>query len=203
MRIKICGITNIEDALFCEKMGANALGFIFYKKSKRFIEPVKAEKIIAGLSPFTMKVGVFVNASSEEINKTAARLKLNTVQLHGDEIPEIIGKIDSHVIKSFRISGQFDFEILSEYKNVSYLFDSYSKEEYGGTGKNFNWHFIPKELDRNFILAGGISCENIEEILDNVNPKAIDVSSSLEKSPGIKDHNKVKDFFKKINSLRS
>jgi len=203
LKVKICGITNIEDALFCEKMEANALGFIFYKKSKRFIEPVKAEKIIAGLSPFTMKVGVFVNASSEEINKTAARLKLNTVQLHGDEMPEIIGKIDSHVIKSFRINGQFDFEILSEYKNVSYLFDSYSKEEYGGTGKNFNWDLIPKELDGNFILAGGISIENIEEILDKVNPKAIDVSSSLEKSPGIKDHNKVKDFFKKINSLRS
>jgi len=203
LKVKICGITNIEDALFCEKMEANALGFIFYKKSKRFIEPVKAEKIIAGLSPFTMKVGVFVNAYSEEINKTAARLKLNTVQLHGDEMPEIIGKIDSHVIKSFRINGQFDFEILSEYKNVSYLFDSYSKEEYGGTGKNFNWDLIPKELDGNFILAGGISIENIEEILDKVNPKAIDVSSSLEKSPGIKDHNKVKDFFKKINSLRS
>ncbi len=184
-------------------MGANALGFIFYKESKRFIEPENAKKIISKLSPFTLKVGVFVNSSSEEINKTTSKLKLNAVQLHGDEKPEIIEGIDFPVIKSFGINGEFDFTILNEYKNVSFLFDSYSKEEFGGTGKNFNWDLIPKELDGNFILAGGISSENIEEIFNKVKPNAIDISSSVEKSPGIKDHKKVEEFFQKINLLRS
>jgi len=203
LKVKICGITNIEDAIFCERMGADALGFIFYKKSKRFIEPGDAKKIISRLSAFTVKVGVFVNIFPEEINKTATKLKLNVVQLHGDETHDVIEEIDFPVIKSFRINGEFDFEILKEYKNVSFLFDSYSNDEYGGTGKNFNWNLIPKELDGNFILAGGISNENIEEIFNKVKPKAIDVSSSLEKSPGRKDHKKLEEFFLKIKSLRS
>ncbi|OGU77107.1 MAG: hypothetical protein A2V93_05125 [Ignavibacteria bacterium RBG_16_34_14] len=203
MKVKICGITNIKDALFCEKIGANALGFIFYKDSKRYIEPENVKKIISELSALTVKVGVFVNSSPEEINKTASILKLNAVQLHGEETLELIEEIDFPVIKSFRINGEFDFTILNKYKNVSFLFDSYSKEEHGGTGKTFNWNLMPKELEGNFILAGGISIENIEEIFNKVKPKAIDVSSSLEKSPRIKDHKKVKGFFQKINSLRS
>lgn len=203
LKVKICGITNVKDAIFCEKMGANALGFIFYKNSKRFIMPEDAKKIISILSPFTVKVGVFVSNSPFEINEIANKLKLNLVQLHGDETPEFIDKIDFPVIKSFRINGEFDFGTLDEYKNVSFLFDSYSKEEFGGTGKNFNWQLIPKTLNGNFILAGGISTESIEDIFYKINPNAIDVSSSLEKSPGIKDHKKVEIFFQKINSLRS
>lgn len=203
MRVKICGITNKEDALLAEKLGANAIGFIFHKKSKRYVLPEIASEIIKILSPFTIKTGVFVNEEAAEINTISSQIKLNAVQLHGDEAPDIIEKIDFPVIKSFRIKGDFDFAVLNKYINVSFLFDSYSIEEYGGTGKNFNWHLIPKELDGNFILAGGISGDNIEEIINKINPKAIDVSSSLEKSPGIKDHKKVEVFFNKINSLRS
>jgi len=203
LKIKICGITNIKDAIFCEKTGATALGFIFYKESKRFIEPEDAKKIISILSSFTIKVGVFVNNSPEEINKTADRLKLNAVQLHGDEAPDIIEEIDFPIIKSFRVNGEFDFKILNKYKNVSFLFDSYSKEDFGGTGKKFNWDLIPKDLGGNFILAGGISTENIEEIFNIVKPIAIDVSSSLENSSGMKNHKKVEKFFQKINSLRT
>jgi len=203
LKVKICGITNTDDALFCEKIGANALGFIFYEKSKRFINPDEAAKIISKLSPFTAKVGVFVNSSTQEVNKIAGKIKLNAVQLHGDETIDNVSEIDFPVIKSFRINEQFDFNILKDFKNISYLFDSYSKDEFGGTGKKFNWHLIPEELEGNFILAGGISIENIEKIFSEIKPKAIDVSSSLEISPGIKDHKKVKDFFNKINSLRS
>jgi len=203
LKVKICGITNADDASFCEEAGANALGFIFYEKSKRFINPDEAAKIISKLSPFTAKVGVFVNSSTQEVNKIAGKIKLNAVQLHGDETIDNVSEIDFPVIKSFRINEQFDFNILKDFKNISYLFDSYSKDEFGGTGKKFNWHLIPKELEGNFILAGGISIENIEKIFSEIKPKAIDVSSSLEISPGIKDHKKVKDFFNKINSLRS
>ena len=203
LKVKICGITNSDDALAAEKLKADAIGFIFYKKSKRYISPETAQKILIKLSTFTLKVGVFVNEDPEEINKIASQVKLNVVQLHGDENPDIIDKIDCPVIKTFRINGILDPQIINGYTNVSYLFDSYSKENFGGSGKKFNWDLIPKELNGNFILAGGISIDDLEEIFQNIKPEAIDVTSSLEKSPGIKDHKKLKEFFQKFNSLRS
>lgn len=202
MKVKTCGITNIEDALLCESLGTDALGFIFYKGSKRFVEPEEAEKIISKLSPFTVKVGVFVNSSSEEINKTATEVKLNVVQLHGDESPDIISKIKFPVIKSFRINNGFDFSILKKFEKTSYLFDTYTEKEYGGTGKSFNWKIIPGELKSKIILSGGISINNIEDIYKNIKPAAVDLSSSLEVEPGKKDSKKVEEFFKKVNHLR-
>lgn len=203
LKVKICGITNKMDALAAEKFGADALGFIFYRESKRYISPYAASEVIKALSPFTVKTGVFVNEEPDEINKIAAEIKLNIVQLHGNETPDFIYKIEHPVIKSFRINDEFDFNILNLYANVTYLFDSYVNGEYGGTGKKFNWNLIPKSLNGNFILSGGISLDNVEKIIKEINPTAIDVSSSLEKSPGIKDHKKTEEFFLKINSLRS
>ena len=202
LKIKICGITNLDDALLCESEGADALGFIFYKKSKRYIEPELVKNIVKHLSPFTMKVGVFVNDSVDFINKTASELNLNAVQLHGEESPDIIEKINLPVIKSFRINNEFDFSILEKYSNNSFLFDTYSDSVYGGTGKIFNWELIPKEIKNKIILAGGISIDNIEDIFTNVKPDAVDISSSLESEPGRKDKDKVKEFFKKINYLK-
>ncbi len=203
LKVKICGITNIEDALLAQQLGADAIGFIFYNKSKRYISPDIAESISKYLSPFTMKIGVFVNESTEEINKISAKVKLNAVQLHGEESPELIEKINLPVIKSFRINDEFNFSILNDYKNVSFLFDAFSKDEYGGTGKTFNWNLIPPELKNKIILSGGISIENVEEVIKKINPAAIDVSSSLEEYPGKKDHQKLKQFFEKVNSLRN
>jgi len=202
LKIKICGITNLEDALLCEESGADALGFIFYRESKRFISPKNAAEIIKKLSPFTMKVGVFVNEYPEIVNEIAVNLKLNSVQLHGDELPEAASQINIPVIKSFRINNDFDFSMLDRFKNVSYLLDSFSKGNYGGTGKNFNWEIIPKEILSSVILAGGISSENIEYIHKNIKPAAVDISSSVEKKPGRKDREKVKELFYKINYLR-
>jgi phosphoribosylanthranilate isomerase len=203
LKIKICGITNIGDALLSESLGADALGFIFYKGSKRFIEPEAAGEIISELSPFTLKIGVFVNSSSEEINKTAKEIKLNAVQLHGDETPGMVSEVNFPVIKSFRINNGFDFLILKDFHNVSYLFDTYSENEYGGTGRTFNWELIPVELRSKIVLSGGISVNNIEEIYKKIKPAGVDLSSSLESEPGRKDNEKVKEFFKKINYLRS
>jgi phosphoribosylanthranilate isomerase len=194
VRVKICGITNLEDALLCESEGSDALGFIFYKKSKRYIEPVSAKEIIGHLSPFTMKVGVFVNESSDFINETARILHLNAVQLHGEENPELVKKIDYPAIKSFRINGSFDFSIFKHYPGSYFLLDTYSELEYGGTGKTFNWKLIPYELKSKIILAGGI--------IKSVKPAAVDLSSSLEDKPGKKDKEKVKEFFNKIKNLK-
>ncbi len=202
MKVKVCGITNLNDALLCQSLGADALGFIFYPKSKRFISPEDALKIINNLSPFVMKVGVFVNELPEIINGIAAKLKLNAVQLHGDETPETASKINYSVIKSFRITEEFDFGMLNEYKNVYPLLDAYSGKQYGGTGNQFNWDIIPESLKNKIILAGGVSFDNIEEIVKDIKPAAVDLSSSLENEPGKKDKEKVTEFFKKFNKLR-
>jgi phosphoribosylanthranilate isomerase len=202
MNVKICGITNVEDALLCESLGANALGFIFYSKSKRYIPPDKAAEIIEKLSPFTVKIGVFVNENITVINEVSKETKINIVQLHGDEDESICGKIYQPVIKSFRIREDFNFDQVYNYKNVSYLFDAYTENSFGGTGKNFNWDLIPHKLKNRIILSGGISEENIETIYKNISPAAVDLSSSLEGAPGKKDERKVRSFFKKFNSLR-
>jgi phosphoribosylanthranilate isomerase len=125
------------------------------------------------------------------------------VQLHGGETPEDISLINAPVIKAFRISDDFDFNVLQYYSDCYLLLDSYDKEEIGGTGKSFNWQLIPEHLRSKIILAGGINSDNIESLFNNYKPAAIDVSSSLEEFPGKKDKQKVIQFFKKINSLRS
>lgn len=201
MRVKICGITNLEDALCCAENGADALGFIFYKGSKRFIEYEKAHAIIKQLPAFIMKVGVFVNEEICKVNEIAENTGLNVVQLHGEESPDYISKIKYPVIKSFRINKEFDFSILQNYPGCSFLLDAFSDKEYGGTGESFNWDLIPDSIRDKIILAGGISEKNIEEINQTIKPQAVDVSSSLEDYPGKKNHSKVKNFFKTLKRL--
>jgi phosphoribosylanthranilate isomerase len=201
VKVKICGITNLEDALLCEKLGADALGFIFYDKSKRYLEPKTADDIIKKLSPFTLKVGVFVNETPENINVISNLAGLNLVQLHGDETPKQMAEINLPTIKSFRVSDDFDFNILNDYKNCYFLFDSYSISEYGGTGKTFNWNIIPENLKCKIILSGGISSTNIKRIINEVNPYAVDVSSSVEEYSGKKNEIKLKEFFNILKGI--
>ena len=202
MKIKICGITNIEDALAAESFGAHAVGFIFYEKSTRYVAPVKAEHIIKTLSPFTTKVGVFVNEVYENINKISKLTGINIVQLHGNENPDVMKSISLPVIKAFRVDDNFDYSKLSQYQKCSILLDAYSENDYGGTGNKFNWEKIPFEIKNKIILAGGISSDNIEFIYKNINPAAVDLSSSLELTPGKKDQKKMGKFFKNVNLIR-
>ena len=202
MRVKICGITNLDDANLCCELGADAVGFIFYEKSKRFINYESAGRIINSLPAFITKVGVFVNENIDTINASAQKIGLNAVQLHGDEKPSDIDKINLPVIKSFNISEQFDFTRLKYYGNASLLLDTYSKDQLGGTGISFDWSLIPEDLQKKTILAGGVSAANIEYIFNNIKPQAVDLSSSVESFPGKKDHTKLKEFFKIFNQLR-
>lgn len=203
MKVKICGITNLEDALLCESLGADALGFIFYNESKRYINTSSAKEIIPLLSPFTMKVGVFVNENPVAVNRIIHNIGLNAVQLHGDEEPEYLKNIHADRIKSFRIKNNFNFDFVKRYEDCYYLFDAYSQNNYGGTGEIFDWKIIPKSLSRKIILAGGISVDNVETIFNEIKPAAIDVSSSLEIEPGKKDRKKVEEFFNKLKKIRS
>jgi phosphoribosylanthranilate isomerase len=202
MKIKVCGITNIEDALRAEMLGADALGFIFYNKSKRYIEPEKTKNITKELSPFTTKVGVFVNETPELINKFSEESGINVVQLHGDEELNITSKILFPVLKAFRVDDYFDFKQLENYSDYPILLDAHSNSEYGGTGQKFNWELIPNDIRSKIILAGGVSTENLEFIFNEIKPTGIDISSSLESEPGKKDKQKMEEFFKKVNQLR-
>jgi phosphoribosylanthranilate isomerase len=203
MQVKICGITNLEDALLSQDLGAHALGFIFYPRSQRFIPPEQAANIIKQLSIFTHKVGVFVNEIPEYINDMAGAIGLSAVQVHGEETPQLLEKINYPIIKSFRVNPEFDFSELLPYNKYTILLDTYSEKEIGGTGTVFNWQIIPKEIRSEIILAGGVSSENIEQIYQEINPLAVDLSSSVESSPGIKDPKKLLHFFKKITQRRN
>ena len=153
MKIKICGITNIEDAKLCVDLGANAIGFIFYKKSKRYVSPDIVRNIVQKLPPFILKIGVFVNEEIKRVNEITGETKLNIVQLHVDESPEYLKEIDYSVIKAFRVDDDFEFENLRKYQSCSFLFDSYNQKEYGGTGVQFDWGKIPDNLNRKIILT--------------------------------------------------
>lgn len=202
MKIKICGITNFEDAELACDLGADAIGFIFYNKSKRIVNTEIVKNIISNLPPFILKVGVFVNGEISMVNQIMRECKLNIAQLHGDENFEYIQKIHYPIIKAIGVSQNFEYNILKEFSNYNILLDTYNEKGFGGTGEKFNWSFIPSEIKSKIILAGGIKEENLEEIFTTVSPYAIDVSSYLEKYPGKKDKIKMISFFEKYNKLK-
>ena len=203
MRIKICGITNPEDAQLAVAKGSDAIGFIFYPKSKRYIEPEAALAIAKQLPAFVVKVGVFVDEKLENVNNIAKQVGLNSVQLHGNETLEYAKQVNVPVIKAFRIDDNFNFSKLDEFSDFPILLDAFSGNEFGGTGLKFDWNKIPDAYKQRIILAGGISADNVEHISKTINPQAIDVSSSVELSPGIKDHEKLRKLLRQVNRLRS
>jgi len=202
MKIKICGITRKEDAQLCYNYGADAIGFIFYPKSERYITPEAAKDIVHSLPPLLMKIGVFVNEEIEEVNHIAQFVGLNSVQLHGDESPEYVMKMTHPVIKSFGIDASFDFSKINEYKNCDLLFDVKDDKEFGGTGRSFDWNLIPAELRNKSIIAGGVSSNNIKDIYSTIHPSTVDLSSSVESSPGIKDKNKIIEVLNIIRQIK-
>lgn len=202
MKVKVCGLTNIEDALLCESLGADAIGYIFYDKSKRYVLPKTARQISESLSPFTLKAGVFVDEEIETVREIFVMAKLNFVQLHGSENFEYIKKLNLPFIKTIKIKTESDFEKLELYNGATFLLDTFSDKAPGGTGESFNWNLIPYELRNKIILAGGVSAENIEEIVNTIKPFAIDLSSSIESAPGKKDKIKTELFFNKLNNIR-
>ncbi|MDD3014218.1 MAG: phosphoribosylanthranilate isomerase [Candidatus Gastranaerophilales bacterium] len=204
MKIKICGITLLEDALLASKLGAWTVGFIFFKNSPRYIEPEKAAEIINNLPENLEKAGVFVNSSIEEIKSIHSKTGITIIQLHGDESAEFcseLSKLNIPIIKALRINNESDLSIIPRYKDKVFaiLLDKYSDKEYGGTGKSFNWDIVLKAKTYNIplILAGGLNSSNIEEAV-KLEPYAMDISSGVEKSKGIKDHQKMTELFQLI-----
>jgi phosphoribosylanthranilate isomerase len=206
-RVKICGITNSEDALLSAKFGADALGFNFYAKSPRYIAPEKAREISERLPPEILKVGVFVNESPDKICEIAETAKLDAIQLHGEETPEFINELKAktnlEIIKAFRASPEFKPEDVLQYEVDAILLDAYSPQEHGGTGEIFDWEIAKKvqEIFPKMYLAGGLSAENVAEAIKSVQPFAVDACSCLESEKGKKNSEKVKSFIQFTENL--
>ena len=202
LRIKICGITREEDAWAAIEAGADALGFVFVPGTPRFIEPGRAAAITRSLPPFVSRVGLFVNADPEHIRATVAEARLDTVQLHGDEPPEVglslLGPV--RVIQAFRVQGPETLQQLPDFRKSAdaWLLDAYVPGTAGGTGARFDWNLAvqARELGHPLILAGGLKPENIAEAVRQVRPFAVDVSSGVESSPGQKDAEKIRELIR-------
>ena len=201
-KIKICGLTNLDDASAAIDFGADALGFVFYKKSPRNISPEKAAAIIAKLPVFTTTVGVFVNETREEILKIVNQTGVSVIQLHGEEPPEAC-LLTRKVIKGIRIKSLESLEPLKRYQGLvsAFLLDAYDPHMPGGTGQVFNWNIALEAKDfGRVILAGGLTPENISEAIRVVKPYAVDVSSGVELDKGKKDHQKMRLFIETARS---
>lgn len=212
-RIKICGLTRHEDVTAAVETGADALGFVFYPKSARYVTPDMARELILKVPPFVTKVGLFVNASLEDVVRIASHTRISLLQFHGDESPADCAAIAKAVnlpfIRAFRVKADTSHQDLIQYKNqyraASYYFsglllDSYS-EAYGGTGKVFNWSLIEKEIAHQAVLSGGLNEQNVAGAVKSVRPYAVDVSSGVESSKGVKDAGKIRAFVRAVNLL--
>jgi phosphoribosylanthranilate isomerase len=200
VRIKICGITNLDDALLATRLGADALGFNFYGKSLRFVTPITAAEIITQLDEPMAKIGVFVNQTIDEIVRIVELTSLDAVQLHGDETPEFVADLrarcDSRIVKALRVSPDFDHADAVNYQADGILLDGYSTNARGGTGETFDWNIATRvsTLVPEVWLAGGLRPENVRMAIEHVHPYAVDVCSSIESTPGVKDEEKLGRF---------
>lgn len=208
-KVKICGITNTEDALLSAKFGADALGFNFYLKSARYIAPEKAREIIEQVPANVLKIGVFVNESLDKIIEIARLAKLDALQLHGEETPEFVAELKAktnlEIIKAFRVSPEFVPEDVTQYEVDAILLDAYSPKEHGGTGETFDWA-IAKQVQEIFpkmYLAGGLTHNNVVSATYAPNgPKVygVDICSGIESEKGRKDHTKLINFLSKVKN---
>ena len=203
VRVKICGITHIDDAMAAIDLGADALGFVFFKGSPRYITPARCASIIAKLPPYISTVGVFVDAAVTEIEKIVSDACLDIIQLHGDETPETC-QASRRVVKAIRVKSIDSLEPLKAFEGhvSAFLLDAFAPDALGGTGLKFNWDIAveAKQFGR-IILAGGLTPANVQQAVDHVRPYGVDVSSGVEAEKGRKDHRLLKLFIERAKTL--
>ncbi len=195
-RVKICGITRIEDALTAVDQGADAIGLVFYARSPRGIDMLTAKRIIDALPPFVTPVGLFVNAGREAVNKVLDHLPLGLLQFHGDETPSECEGFGLPWVKAIRMRPQIDVQTTAQdfAGAAALLLDAYTPGQFGGTGERFAWERIPSDLGRPLVLAGGLTPDNVAGAIQAVRPYAVDVSGGVESAKGIKDPARVAAF---------
>ncbi|MDH4585360.1 phosphoribosylanthranilate isomerase [Pseudomonas sp. BN415] len=202
VRIKICGITRIEDALAAVAAGADAIGFVFYAKSPRAVTPAQARAIVAALPPFVTTVGLFVDMPRAELTQVLAEVPLDLLQFHGDESPEACAGYGRPYIKALRVKPGDDIAAaISSYPEASgILLDTFVQGTPGGTGEAFDWGLVPQIAAKPLILAGGLTPENVGEAVRQVRPYAVDVSGGVEACKGIKDAAKIQAFIQQARA---
>ncbi len=198
MLVKICGITNLEDALAAVEFGADALGFNFFPESPRYIAPEAAKEILAEIPPVVWKVGVFVNESEERVRDLSVDLRLDYLQFHGDETPFYCEQFATPYWKAFRLKDDKSLDLMKRYHCEYYLVDAFVENAFGGTGIVGNWD-LAREAKKSgaIFLAGGLTPENVTEATQTVRPDGVDVASGVEKAPGKKDLQKLESFIER------
>ena len=204
-RVKVCGITRIDDALLAADLGAAALGFVFWPRSPRFIEPAVAREIVAALPAAVVTVGVFVDQAADYVRETSEAVPLGAVQLHGSESVSFAESLMTPVIKAVPVDERFDPAALDDLpSSLTVLLDAYDPARRGGTGQTINWQRARLAARRRpIVLAGGLTPENVIAAIDIVRPYAVDVSSGVETAPGIKDARKLTAFFKALTEVKA
>jgi len=203
MLVKICGITSAEDADAAVEAGATSLGFVFWPKSPRFVDPRRAQAIVSSLPPFVVPVGVFVNQPAAHVKGVAALVRLGAVQLHGDEDVLYAAGMDCPVIKAVSIDGDEDGADRIDIwpRRTMLLLDVHDPVNRGGTGRTIDWsRAAPIAARRRTLLAGGLTPDNVAEAVAHVQPFGIDVSSGVERSPGVKDHARIRALFEALHA---
>ena len=203
-RVKICGITCVEDAMNSVNAGADAIGLVFYAPSPRAVTIAQAQQIVAALSPFISVVGLFVNAKQTEIESVLSKVRLDILQFHGEESASDCQQINMPYYKAIRVKADTNLlQYEAEFKSAkALLLDTYSEAAVGGTGQVFDWGLIPKNLSKPVILAGGLTAENVASAIRQVRPYAVDVSGGVEQNKGIKDAAKIAAFMRGVSNAR-
>jgi phosphoribosylanthranilate isomerase len=201
-RVKICGITRSEDAAAAAHAGTDAIGFVFYPKSPRYIDPARARAIAAELPPFISTVGLFVDADAQDVETCLRAFRLDCLQFHGDETPAYCRQFGVAFLKAVRVKAGLD---LLQYGTdfaaaQALLLDAFVDGVPGGTGQRFDWNLIPRNLPLPIVLSGGLSPDNVSEAVRGVRPWAVDVSSGVESAKGIKDAEKIQRFIRGVRN---
>jgi phosphoribosylanthranilate isomerase len=201
-RVKICGITRVEDALAAVQHGCDAIGLVFYAKSPRNVSPQQAAEIVARLPAFVTAVGLFVDAAPAEINAVLATVRLDLLQFHGDETPQQCRQYGLPYMKAIRVKADTNLlQYAAEYSDAqALLLDAYAEGVAGGTGQVFDWSLIPANLPLPIVLAGGLNAGNVSAAIQQVRPYAVDVSGGVEATKGIKDAAKIAAFMRGVEN---
>jgi len=203
VKVKICGVTNVADAMAAAEAGADMIGLNFYEQSPRYLTLAQAVEISRALPPFVLRVGVFVNPQEALVTRAIGECNLSLLQFHGDEPSEFCTQFNLISMKALRVRDAESLKQLANYSTDAFLLDAHSKSGLGGTGETFNWELAieAQNFNKPIFLAGGLTPENIAEAVRKVRPFAVDVSSGVEISPGNKDHAKMKAFIAAAKSV--
>ncbi|SDW99733.1 phosphoribosylanthranilate isomerase [Nitrosomonas oligotropha] len=203
VRVKVCGITRSEDAIAAIQCGVDAIGFVFWPHSARYIDPESVRRIAEVIPPFICTVGVYVDPDAAWVEETARAAKLNLLQFHGDESPEFCNQFSQPYIKAIRVKPDTDLLQYAQRYGAAkgLLLDTYAADMPGGTGHAFDWQLIPQQLSLPLILSGGLNPDNVARAIKQTQPWAVDVSSGVEASKGIKDEKKIIAFMQGVKQL--